>query len=52
MPLDLHSGSSAEPAGYDDSTLRAKWGEHIVTVVAASLGVLIVAVIAVLMGMA
>lgn len=51
MPLDLHSGSSAEPAGYDE-ILRARWGEHIVTVIAASLGVLVVATIAVLMGMA
>ena len=50
MSLDHNSASSAEPAGYDH--LRARWGEHIVTVVAASLGVLIVALIAVLMGMA
>ena len=52
MSLDFRSAPSAESANYPDSGPRAYWGEHIVTVVAASLGVLIVALIAVLMGMA
>jgi len=52
MSLNVHSGSSAEPASYDDSGLHSKWGGHIVTVVATSVAVLIVAVIAILMGMA
>jgi hypothetical protein len=51
---------SPESAGYgapklplaDSIRLRANWGERIVTVLAASIAVLIVAVIAVLMGMA
>jgi len=36
----------------DTIRLRANWGERIVTVLAASIAVLVVAVIAVLMGMA
>jgi len=54
MTFDLHrasSSSSALPAG-DDSDLGPNWGERIVTVVATSMAVLIVATIAVLMGMA
>jgi hypothetical protein len=51
---------SPENAGYgapklplaDSIRLRANWGERVVTVLAASIAVLIVAVIAVLMGMA
>jgi hypothetical protein len=52
MSLDLHSVAPSEPAGYQSLGLRAGWGERIVTVVAASMAVLIVAVIAVLMGIA
>ncbi len=52
MSLDVHSTSPDEPAGYEDFWLYAIWGEHIVAVVATSIAVLIVAVIAVLMGMA
>lgn len=51
MSFDFHSASSAEPANYDDRGLHSNWREHIVTVVATSVAVLIVAVIAVLMGM-
>ena len=52
MSLDLPSVVPQEPAGYQDLGLNANWGEKIVTAVAASIAVLIVAVIAVLMGMA
>jgi hypothetical protein len=52
MPLDLNPASSAEPPSYEVTHAPPRWGEHIVTVVAAALGVLIVATIAVLMGMA
>ena len=52
MSLDSPTASSAEPVSYDDSGLYPVWGEHLVTVVATSIAVLIVAVIAVLMGMA
>jgi hypothetical protein len=48
MSPDIHSASSAEPVQYPDKGLR----DHIVTVVAAGLGVLIVALVAILMGMA
>jgi hypothetical protein len=52
MPLDSHPASPIEPVSYGDRGLHSNWGEHIVTVVATSLAMLIVAVIAVLMGMA
>jgi len=52
MPLDSHPASPIEPVSYDESGLHPNWSEHIVTVVATSIAVLIVAVIAVLMGMA
>jgi len=56
MSLDFrnHSGYGA-PAKLplaDTIRLRANWGERIVTVLAASIAILVVAVIAVLMGMA
>jgi hypothetical protein len=53
IPLssDAHSEAPPEPSAYDHIGLRADWGEQTVTVVAVSLAVLIVAVIAVLMGM-
>ena len=52
MSLDSQPASPAEPVSYDEIAPHPKWGEHIVTVVATSIAVLIVAVIAVLMGMA
>lgn len=64
MPLNVqrsyiqgsYSGRAAvapEKAPADDEIARpASWGERIVTVVAAGIAVLVVAVIAVLMGMA
>jgi hypothetical protein len=59
MPLDSRNTYS-QGLGYDSAAklpltdsirLRANWGERIVTVLAASTAVLIVAVIAVLLGM-
>ena len=50
MSLDLESVSPAEPVGYQE-ILNANWGERLVTVAAASIAVLVVAIIAVLMGM-
>jgi hypothetical protein len=52
MLLDFHSASSSEPTGYQEIAVRTDPRERLVTVVAASLAVLIVAAIAVLMGMA
>ena len=52
MSLDSPTASPAEPVRYDESEQNPLWGEHLVTVVATSIAVLIVAVIAVLMGMA
>jgi len=55
MALDIHSPSAsppAETADYSELGINPDWGERIVTVVATSLAVLIVAMIAVLMGMA
>jgi hypothetical protein len=52
MSLEVQSANPPEPAAYDHIGLRANWGERAVTVVAVSMAVLIVAVIAVLMGMA
>lgn len=52
MPLDSHPASPAKPDSYDNIRLHTDWSEHIVTMVATSIAVLIVAVIAVLMGMA
>ncbi|HWK97602.1 MAG TPA: hypothetical protein VNR39_19480 [Pseudolabrys sp.] len=37
---------------YDDLNLSAHWGEKIITAVAATLGITIVAAVALLMGMA
>jgi hypothetical protein len=47
-----HAAPVAEPDGFADREATINWGEHIVTLVATSIGVLIVAAIAVLMGMA
>ncbi len=52
MSLDFHNASPAEPVSYDEVGLHPQWGERIVTAVATSIAVVIVAVIAVLMGMA
>ena len=52
MSLDSHPASPAEPVRYDDVGQHPNWSEHIVTMVATSIALLIVAVIAVLMGMA
>ena len=52
MSLDVDSMSSAEPIGYDALGLRANWGEQVVTIAATSIALTIVALIAVLMGMA
>jgi hypothetical protein len=50
MSFDFHAASSAPPAAYDDTEPHPNWGERIVTVFATSIAVLIVAAIAVLMG--
>lgn len=54
MTFDSHaaSASQAAPSADDGGELSSNWGERIVTVVATSAAVLIVAAIAVLMGMA
>jgi hypothetical protein len=53
MAFGTHSTSaSSEPLAGETAGLHLNWGERIVTVVAASIAVLIVATIAVLMGMA
>ena len=52
MSPDYRSASSAEPAGYDDIVPASDWRERIVTAVATSIAVLVVAIVAVLMGMA
>jgi hypothetical protein len=59
MSLDIRTAYS-EQTGYgaparpltETIRLRANWGERIVTVLAASIAILVVAVVAVLMGMA
>src|SRR5450759_1668979 len=48
MPLDSHPASPAKPVSYEDIRLHPSWTEHIVTMVATSIAVLIGAVIAVL----
>jgi uncharacterized membrane protein len=52
MSLESRSDATSEPAGYRHIGLRAEWSERTITVVAVSMAVLIVALIAVLMGMA
>ena len=52
MSLDFHTVSSAETVDRDDIGTHQDWRERAITVVATSIAVLIVAVIAVLMGMA
>lgn len=57
MTLDAHtaystSAAQSEAADVDSLGLYPNWSERIVTVVAASLAVLVVALIAIVMGMA
>jgi hypothetical protein len=55
MTLQIHRthvDSADEPAADRLATLYPDWSERIVTVIAASLAVLVVALIAVVMGMA
>jgi hypothetical protein len=52
MSFHSQTTSPTEPVRYDDVGLHPNWSEHMVTVVATSIALLIVAVIAVLMGMA
>ena len=53
MAFGTHSArASSEPLADKPGGLQPDWGEHVVTVAAASVAVLIVATIAVLMGMA
>ena len=52
MPPDHDATTPAESAGYRDIAILADWSDRLVTVVAASLAVLIVAIVAILMGMA
>ena len=58
MSLDLHTNytehnaAPTEPQPADIGGLRASWGERVVTVAATTIAILIVAAIAVLMGMA
>jgi hypothetical protein len=51
MPLDTPATPQNQLA-YDPFGLRSHWGERVVTAVAVSTAVLVVATIAVLMGMA
>jgi len=52
MSLDFHSGSSEESAGFQEVRRQVGRQEQLITILATSLGVMIVAAIAVLMGMA
>jgi hypothetical protein len=53
MAISIHSlRASSERLADKPGVLHPDWGEHIVTVVVAGVAVLIVASIAVLMGMA
>jgi len=54
MAFPFRSGSTAAPheLGDDDAGLHADWRERMITVIGVSVGVAIVALIAVLMGMA
>jgi hypothetical protein len=51
MSLDFDSATPAESAGYRIAGMPAGWSERIVTSIAVSMAVLIVALVAVLMGM-
>jgi len=55
MALDRHyliPIVPADAAGANELDVNPHWGEHLVTVVATSLAVLVVATVAVLIGMA
>ena len=52
MSLDFHSVSSKESIGFLDVGRQVDRHEQLITILATSLGVMIVAAIAVLMGMA
>ncbi len=52
MSLDTHSTTPSESAPYAGIGFRADWSENVVAILAAGTGVLVVAVIAVLMGLA
>ena len=49
---EMYSATSGEPGSYEILRLHANWSKGIVTIVALSMAVLIVAIIAVCMGMA
>jgi hypothetical protein len=51
MSLDVHPTSPPEPVPYAGLSFRAGWSEGVVTVLAVGIGVLVVALIAVLMGL-
>jgi hypothetical protein len=51
MSLDAHS-TPAKPGAYQDLGARANLSEQVVTAIAVGLGVVVVALIAVLMGLA
>lgn len=52
MSFEFHSGSSEESTGFQDVGQHTGRNERLITVLAVSLGVIFVAAIAVLMGMA
>ena len=55
MALDIQSTSASPPAevaGYSELGINPNWNERLITAVAATLAVLVVAGIAVLMGTA
>jgi hypothetical protein len=51
MSLDFHSGSSEESVGFQGAEQQTDRHERFIIVLATSLGVIVVAAIAVLMGM-
>ncbi|MEP7029393.1 MAG: hypothetical protein ABI830_00505 [Pseudolabrys sp.] len=52
MLPDYDSTVPAEPAGYRDIGLPSDWSDQLITIVAASLAILVVAIFALVMGMA
>lgn len=51
MSLDTHS-TPAQPSAYQDLGARANLSDRVVTAIAVGIGVMVVALIAVLMGLA
>ena len=51
MSLDTHPTTPPDPSPYARLGFRADWSEQVVTVLAVGIGVLVVALIAVLMGL-